>query len=169
MFPVTKKSSIFHTHLYTHLYRLIALVAEGLSKPALGRIHSLTPSHTYVDVGPQLDFVLASSCDRTGDEAPMSTTAKRDHGVSSKCPYRPVGTPRSTPRHRHRDSGRHRESWANTRCRPTARASRQCSRSMFHRHISIAAFYLTYEARLVAVSRPCFYRENKRYYNIIFD
>lgn len=134
-----------------------------MCKPAL----RLIVSHTYVDVGPQLDFVLASSCDRIGDEVPMSTTAKRGHGVSSKCPYRPVGTPRSTPRHHHRDSDRHRESWANTRCRPTTRASRQCSQSMFHRRISVAAFYLTCEARLVAVSRPCFCRENKRHNLIV--
>lgn len=116
---------------------------------------------TYVDFEPRLGLVLAFSRDRTDNEAPMTTIAKRDRGVSSKRPRRRVGTPRSTPRHRHRDSDRRGESWANTRCHPTVRASRQCNRSKFRRRISIAAFCLTFEAKPAAASRPCFYRNNK--------
>lgn len=112
---------------------------------------------TYVDVVPRLDLVHAFSRDSTNDRAPTLTTARGGHEVSSKRPC-PVGTPRSTLCHRHRTrSNRRCGSWVNTRCRPTVRASRRCNRPEFHRCVSIAAFCLTFQAKLVAVLRSCLY------------
>jgi len=118
----------------------------------------------WLDVGSRPAPALASSRDRTDDEAPMSTIPKRARGLSSKRPYRrPVGTSRSTPRHRHRaDGDGRRESWPNTRCRPIARPPRRRSQSKFRRHISIAAFCLTSATRSAAASPRSLCDETRR-------